>query len=87
VTVTLAVIVVWHERPAWFDDAACRGSAPGLFYPGPGDTRVAAEACAVCRQCPVQGECLNYALKNNEEHGIWGGANGRERRRMRMGVR
>jgi hypothetical protein len=34
-------------------------------------------------ECPVREECLEYALRNKEEHGIWGGASERQRRKMR----
>ena len=31
------------------------------------------EAKALCRQCPIQRECLTYALENHEMFGVWGG--------------
>jgi WhiB family redox-sensing transcriptional regulator len=31
----------------------------------------------------VQGECLDYALDNDERFGIWGGLSERERRRLK----
>lgn len=36
-----------------------------------------------CNGCPVKVECLLYALENDEEFGIWGGATPDERRRIR----
>lgn len=42
-------------------------------------------ALEVCNVCPVQMECLNYALNHNLNHGIWGGASERERVRIRRG--
>ncbi|MCL4449452.1 MAG: WhiB family transcriptional regulator [Actinobacteria bacterium] len=57
------------------------GVEPDLFFPERGaSTR---EAKAVCRGCIVRGECLEYALKNGERFGIWGGTSERERRRIR----
>ena len=35
---------------------------------------------AICRQCPVRRECLDYSLGIGEAHGIWGGLNETERR-------
>jgi WhiB family redox-sensing transcriptional regulator len=32
--------------------------------------------------CTVRLECLEYALANRIEHGVWGGASERERRRI-----
>ena len=79
----VAAVVIYRERPAWYDDAACRGIDPALFYPGPGDVVVARQARAVCDVCPVQRQCLSHALACQEHHGIWGGRNERERMRMR----
>lgn len=65
----------------WRDEGACRGVDPNLFFPVRGESTAAAKA--VCRECPVRQECLEWALANNETHGIWGGASERERKRMR----
>ena len=32
--------------------------------------------------CTVRSECLEYALAHQIEHGVWGGASERERRRI-----
>ena len=32
-----------------------------------------AEALRICGQCPVREACLDYALKNQIQHGVWGG--------------
>lgn len=50
----------------------CRETDPELFYPEKGgSTR---EAKRICRVCDVRPECLQWALDNDEPHGIWGGA-------------
>jgi WhiB family redox-sensing transcriptional regulator len=36
----------------------------------------------VCADCPVKTECLEYALANRIDHGVWGGTSERERRRI-----
>ena len=38
-------------------------------------------ARAVCRECPVINDCMEFALTNNIQDGIWGGQspNGRKR--------
>ena len=38
-------------------------------------------AKSYCKLCPVMSECLDYALSNDEEYGIWGGMTPRERRK------
>ena len=45
------------------------------------------KAKAICAQCPVRAECLDYALSRPEKYGTWGGLNEDERaseRRRRM---
>ena len=54
---------------------------PEAFFPEKGgSTR---EAKRVCLSCDVRGECLEYALANDERFGIWGGLSERERRRLK----
>jgi WhiB family transcriptional regulator, redox-sensing transcriptional regulator len=67
----------------WRDFAACRDLEPDLFFP-PGTTGPAAdqvaEAKQVCASCPVRQACLDWALRNREGHGVWGGMDEDERR-------
>ncbi len=72
------------DRPRWHLDAACRGMTPDLFYPERGDST--AEARSVCQGCPVQGQCLAFAVTRNERHGIWGDTSVRQRRNLRRQV-
>ena len=65
----------------WQDGANCLGVDPDLFFPERGaSTR---EAKEVCRGCIVREQCLEFALRNGEKFGIWGGLSERERRRIR----
>ena len=65
----------------WQDEANCLGVDPDLFFPERGaSTR---EAKEVCRGCVVRLDCLEFALRNGEKFGIWGGLSERERRRIR----
>lgn len=70
------------------DRGACRSAEPELFFPvsaaGPAVAQVAA-AKAVCRGCPVRAECLDYAMRTVQDHGIWGGSTEEERRQARRG--
>ena len=74
------------EPRVWRNSAACRDTAPDLFFPI-GTTGQAidhiASARAVCNSCAVQRECLEYALMTNQDAGIWGGATEDERRKIR----
>lgn len=62
----------------WQADGACRGVDPDVFF----NERRHGEARAVCAECPVQAECLEYAL-DREQLGFWGGKTETERRRIR----
>ena len=64
----------------WMLDAKCRGVDPSEFFPSDGSGVDRAQR--VCTGCPVQTDCLNYALDHRIEHGVWGGASERERRRI-----
>lgn len=37
----------------------------------------------LCAECDVKAECLEYAFKNDEKFGIWGGLTERERKRLK----
>ena len=66
---------------AWQTDALCAQTDPEAFFPEKGgSTR---DAKRVCEACPVQAECLDYAMSKDEKFGIWGGLSERERRRLR----
>lgn len=69
-----------HQPLEWMERAACRALEPGEFFPSDGSG--VAEAQRVCARCPVAAECLEYALEYRIEHGVWGGASERERRRI-----
>ena len=77
---------VWQLR------AACRGPDATLFFPPSHferkDEKELRErrAKSICRNCSVQRECLEYALRIREPHGIWGGLNETERK-MKLSVR
>ncbi|ALE93917.1 transcription factor WhiB [Arthrobacter alpinus] len=65
----------------WQTDALCAQTDPEAFFPEKGgSTR---DAKKVCGACNVKGQCLEYALANDERFGIWGGLSERERRRLR----
>ena len=40
------------------------------------------QALAVCGRCPVQNECLEYAVTTRQQHGVWGGKAQQELRRL-----
>lgn len=74
----------------WRFRSACRSENPELFFPhredGPWAVQVA-EAKAVCARCPVQSECLQWALDTRQDTGVWGGLSESERRSLHRRVR
>ena len=40
------------------------------------------QALAICDRCPVQVECLAYAVATRQQHGVWGGKTQQELRRL-----
>jgi WhiB family redox-sensing transcriptional regulator len=62
----------------------CQETDPELWFPETGGENGAFKTAKLfCSQCPVRLECLNLALANNEQHGIWGGLSVKERQRLR----
>jgi WhiB family redox-sensing transcriptional regulator len=58
-----------------------------LYYPSPEDkdsTKRAQLVQRICNACEVKQECLNYALRVKESHGVWGGLTTPERENLRM---
>lgn len=43
-------------------------------------------AKALCKICPVQPQCLQYALETKQDWGIWGGTTVPERKRLLRGL-
>ncbi|MDP9389202.1 MAG: WhiB family transcriptional regulator [Actinomycetota bacterium] len=64
----------------WMMDGKCRSLPPSTFFPSDGVG--VEEARRICATCSVQAPCLEYALRNRIDHGVWGGASERERRRI-----
>ena len=76
------------SRPEWQNHAACKGmmrsdDSPKFFIKRGDQKSMLSKAKKVCEKCPVKDECLEFALKFNIQEGVWGGASGRQRRRMR----
>jgi WhiB family redox-sensing transcriptional regulator len=64
----------------WMPRGRCRTEPPSTYFPSDG---VGVEiARRICAECPVKAPCLEYALRNGIDHGVWGGTSERERRRI-----
>jgi WhiB family redox-sensing transcriptional regulator len=65
---------------SWRADALCAQTDPEAFFPDKGGSN--RDAKATCLKCDVREECLAYALRTNQQFGIWGGLSERERRNL-----
>jgi len=84
----------WDELNDAIDAAPivvpCQNTDPDVWFSDRGiddiyntgaTTRIAKE---FCKRCPVRALCLEYALVNNEEHGVWGGLSTKERQQLKQ---
>jgi WhiB family redox-sensing transcriptional regulator len=89
-----SAVAFWHthNHPAWHEDGLCRYHPQEVFYGSEDRSNKArhhpnltvdevAKARRICNACPVQMECLDYAIRNREEFGIWGGSTAGQRKK------
>lgn len=77
-------IIIDSLDETWQRRAACLRTGPEVFFASGYERKQdrlerEARAKAICRECPVQADCLLKALENREKDGIWGGLNTQER--------
>ena len=73
------VAPITEERP-WAAFAACRDRDPDLFFPASPEGE--SDALRICAGCPVQLDCLEFALEAKIRFGVWGGMTEKERRSL-----
>lgn len=64
----------------WQQFAECLDVDPEVFFPDRSDPATLAKS--ICSRCPVMEQCLETALENGEEFGVWGNTTERERAEM-----
>lgn len=67
------------RRDEWGEDAACRGSLVGAFYP-PTESDEVRIMTGVCSGCRVRRDCVTLATVTKEQ-GVWGSTT-RDRQRI-----
>jgi WhiB family redox-sensing transcriptional regulator len=81
-------VIAGRVEELWQVKASCRGPQATVFFPPSHserkDERLSREraAKAICKTCPVRRDCLDYAIRIREPHGIWGGLNEVERKQL-----
>jgi WhiB family transcriptional regulator, redox-sensing transcriptional regulator len=71
------------SRASWWELAACQRTDPELFFPVSdmgAARRQVVTAKAVCAECAVRQQCLDFALSTRQAYGVWGGMSEDERR-------
>lgn len=74
------------EYPDWRAAGACLSADPELFFPiatGTVAARQIMKAQQICANCQVRQQCLDFAMRTGEVHGVWGGTTPEERIRFR----
>lgn len=62
----------------WTTAARCRGTDAEAFFVR--SLPEAREALRLCQRCTVKQECLEYAIDEGIDLGVWGGLTERQRR-------
>ena len=71
---------LYIETKNWFELASCKGLTYLMFPKEHKDITYIAEARRLCSNCPVQPQCLEYALEfpPADMHGVWAGLTSRQ---------
>ena len=73
------------ESMEWRTAGACLSADPDLFFPiatGVVAHNQIIKAQRICAGCLVRQQCLDFAMRTGEFHGIWGGTTPEERIRV-----
>ena len=81
----LALVAAETEPEDWRARALCAEVDGDLWFPTKGGS--VKEPKRICRVCPVQEPCLEYALENDIHHGLWGGLSPEERWWLKRGAK
>lgn len=69
-------------QPMWTGKEPCR-QLPEVFHPDQADNRTAEIAKWICKRCPSQDPCLEWAVRDPTLEGIHAGTTARQRGHMR----
>lgn len=66
-------------------ELGCRSYPDAYFmtHESEDDMTLNALAIQICKACPLQQVCLDYAMEANEAYGIWGGKTSSQRKKKR----
>ena len=72
------LLLIMNKISGWQLEANCSPDDFDLFFSNSKTKRK--QALSLCGTCPVINECLDYAMENNVEHGIYGGKTPEQRK-------
>lgn len=75
------------EGDDWMENGECNKYDPDLWFPEKESSKEGNRAISICRTCPVQLKCLEYAIRNDIRYGIWGAIKTSERMRIKNKIR
>jgi DNA-directed RNA polymerase specialized sigma24 family protein len=78
-----------EERADWQSDGVCREIGIEAFFSDTAKKHINGSLKStkrICQDCPVRDVCLKFALDNNINEGIWGGASPPDRGRLLASV-
>ena len=78
------------EQEDWMLEGGCANSDSDIFFPVGSSMKAMKKVNAaklICAECPVINECLDYAIRTNQDSGIWGGTTEDERKSIRRHYR
>ena len=83
--------IINNGKQSWMNNASCKGKTYIMFPKEHKDITYIVDARALCAECPVQPQCLEYALEfpAADMHGVWAGLKSRQlaAEQRRRGVR
>lgn len=73
------------QEDEWRSKALCKNKSV-LFFPSEEKSRGNnyKEALLICAECESKRECLEFAIRYEMHHGVWGGTTPNQRRAMIM---
>lgn len=78
---SVSVIELLDNDDDWSALGSCSQVDPEIFFPEKGGSN--RDAKLICTKCDVREQCLQYALDNDENYGIWGGLSKKERQALK----
>lgn len=70
-------------QESWFKNGLCKlEDNHDIFFPQRGESTRAGKT--ICRMCPVNEDCLDFSVVNEQSHGIFGGVMPKNRELLRQ---